>query len=204
MTGEAVRHHRHEGWNRVRRRHHAPTWRGEAHSTGRRYPLGVAGAVILLVFVFAARSSPAPSRRSIRSPPTRARASRRRASAHLFGADAMGRDLLSRMIHGARISLAVSLGATILGSGLGTIDRPRLRLHRRLVRPHRAAPDRDHAGPAAAGHGAGDHRLARPVADQHHRRHRHPADPQRRARHPLQRAVAARTAVRRGRARPSA
>jgi peptide/nickel transport system permease protein len=33
----------------------------------------------------------------------------------------MGRDLLSRMIHGARISLAVSVGATILGSGLGTI-----------------------------------------------------------------------------------
>jgi peptide/nickel transport system permease protein len=41
--------------------------------------------------------------------------------AHLLGADMMGRDLLSRLIHGARISLAVALGATALGSGLGTL-----------------------------------------------------------------------------------
>ena len=36
-----------------------------------------------------------------------------------MGADMMGRDVFSRMIHGARISLAVALGATFLGSGFG-------------------------------------------------------------------------------------
>ena len=36
-----------------------------------------------------------------------------------MGADMMGRDVLSRLIHGARISLAVALGATLIGSGLG-------------------------------------------------------------------------------------
>jgi peptide/nickel transport system permease protein len=33
----------------------------------------------------------------------------------------MGRDMLSRMIHGARISLAVALGATCIGSGFGAM-----------------------------------------------------------------------------------
>lgn len=40
---------------------------------------------------------------------------------HLLGADMMGRDLLSRIIHGARISLAVGLGSTILGCTFGVI-----------------------------------------------------------------------------------
>jgi peptide/nickel transport system permease protein len=39
----------------------------------------------------------------------------------LFGGDMMGRDVLSRIIHGARISLAVGIGSTILGGVLGTI-----------------------------------------------------------------------------------
>ena len=40
---------------------------------------------------------------------------------HMLGADMMGRDLLSRIIHGARISLAVGLGSTILGCSFGVI-----------------------------------------------------------------------------------
>jgi peptide/nickel transport system permease protein len=39
----------------------------------------------------------------------------------LFGGDMMGRDVLSRIIHGARISLAVGIGSTVLGGLLGTI-----------------------------------------------------------------------------------
>ena len=84
----------------------------------RRYPLGVGGAVIMLVFVFAAifAGSVAPldpfttNPRASLAPP---------GAAHLMGADMMGRDVFSRMIHGARISLAVALGATVLGSGFG-------------------------------------------------------------------------------------
>jgi peptide/nickel transport system permease protein len=38
---------------------------------------------------------------------------------HWLGADVMGRDLLSRIVYGARVSLAVSLGATGLGCAGG-------------------------------------------------------------------------------------
>lgn len=97
-----------------------PTLRSELVHLVARYPLGVAGAIILLVFVIAAifAGSLAPLDPFSTNPKARLAPP---SQTHLFGADAMGRDLLSRMIQGARISLAVSLGATILGSGLGTI-----------------------------------------------------------------------------------
>jgi peptide/nickel transport system permease protein len=91
---------------------------GELLYLARRYPLGVAGALIMVVFVFAALFAGwvAPldpfstnARASLAPPGGR----------FLLGADMMGRDVLSRLIHGARISLAVALGATFLGSGLG-------------------------------------------------------------------------------------
>jgi len=84
----------------------------------RRYPLGVAGAIIMIVFVLAAifASWVAPldpfstnAKASLAAP----------GGTYLMGADMMGRDVLSRLIHGARVSLAVALGATMIGSGLG-------------------------------------------------------------------------------------
>lgn len=42
------------------------------------------------------------------------------ASSYLLGADALGRDVLSRIIHGARISLAIALYGTVVGMILGT------------------------------------------------------------------------------------
>lgn len=39
--------------------------------------------------------------------------------AHPFGTDALGRDLLSRVIHGARVSLAVGLGAVMIALLIG-------------------------------------------------------------------------------------
>lgn len=97
-----------------------PRWWNNALYLARQYPLGLIGGIIMVVFVFAAIFAPVISpldpfstnARESLAPP---------GGAHLLGADMMGRDLLSRLIHGARISLAVALGATALGSGLGTL-----------------------------------------------------------------------------------
>ena len=91
---------------------------GNAWYNARRYPLGVAGAVIMIVFVLAAifASWVAPldpfstNARASLAPP---------GGTYLMGADMMGRDVLSRLIHGARVSLAVAIGATLIGSGFG-------------------------------------------------------------------------------------
>ncbi|MEU1957144.1 ABC transporter permease [Nocardia rhamnosiphila] len=41
-------------------------------------------------------------------------------AAHILGTDPLGRDLLSRVVHGAQISLAVAIGATLLALAVGT------------------------------------------------------------------------------------
>lgn len=40
---------------------------------------------------------------------------------HLLGTDDLGRDILSRMIYGARVSLLVAVGATLVGAGIGVL-----------------------------------------------------------------------------------
>jgi peptide/nickel transport system permease protein len=42
-------------------------------------------------------------------------------AAHWLGADHLGRDVYSRIVHGARVSLIVGVVSTLLGSGLGGI-----------------------------------------------------------------------------------
>jgi len=86
----------------------------------RRKPLGTAGGAIMLVIVLtaifadqlqtfepiatdAAQSLAAPSRE------------------HWLGSDHLGRDIYSRIVHGARVSLIVGLASTVLGSALGGI-----------------------------------------------------------------------------------
>ena len=109
--------------------HDAELLRAGAHVRGgwsaagfliRRYPLGAAGAVIVVVFVLAALLAnlvatfdpTATSARNSLAPP---------GSVYWLGADFMGRDVYSRIVHGARISLAVSVGATALGCVVGVI-----------------------------------------------------------------------------------
>ena len=52
----------------------------------------------------------------------------RRSAQFLLGTDGYGRDVLSRIIYGGRISLLIGLGAAVFSIGIGLRDRPRLRL----------------------------------------------------------------------------
>jgi peptide/nickel transport system permease protein len=82
------------------------------------HPLGLVGAGIMVVFVFAAlfadfitTYSPIATSASMALLPP--------GHGHLLGADQMGRDIFSRIVYGARISLAVGLGSTALGCVFG-------------------------------------------------------------------------------------
>jgi peptide/nickel transport system permease protein len=95
----------------------APASRGRAlWASMRRKPLGLVSAALLVALVLTAVFAdvlapydPLETHPEIRlQPPSRA---------HLFGTDDIGRDVLSRVIHGSRISLWVGL----LAVGIGTI-----------------------------------------------------------------------------------
>lgn len=93
---------------------------GNARHLARRYPLGAAGAVIVLLFVLTALfagylTSFDPTSTSPKSSLARPGAE------HVLGADFMGRDMWSRIVYGARISLAVGIGSTVLGCFFGVI-----------------------------------------------------------------------------------
>ncbi|HEU5096899.1 MAG TPA: ABC transporter permease [Reyranella sp.] len=93
-------------------------WASRLAFLARRYPLGTVGALIVVVFVltavFANVIAPvdptATNARASLSPPS---------SAFWLGADFMGRDMYSRIVYGARVSLSVGVGATLLGGILG-------------------------------------------------------------------------------------
>lgn len=107
--------------------HEAELARAGANLTGwvskviffiRRYPLGAVGAIIVALFIFTAAFADiiAPtdptstnSKFSLAAP----------SSLFWLGADFMGRDMYSRIVHGARISLAVGAGAMGLGALIG-------------------------------------------------------------------------------------
>lgn len=81
-----------------------------------RWLFGVALLVIALAALFApfiAPYSPLLVHPVIaRQPPS---------AAHLFGTDSLGRDQLSRVIYGARISLSVGIISILIGGGFGTL-----------------------------------------------------------------------------------
>jgi peptide/nickel transport system permease protein len=89
-----------------------------ARFLARRYPLGAIGAAIMGVFVFAALFAelitfydPLATDAALSLAPPGA--------AHWMGADNFGRDVYSRIVYGARISLAVGIGSTALGCLFG-------------------------------------------------------------------------------------
>jgi peptide/nickel transport system permease protein len=80
--------------------------------------LGAVGALIVLLFIFTAAFA------NFIAPmdPTTTNAKfslAKPGSMYWLGADFMGRDMFSRIVYGARISLAVGAGATLLGGVLG-------------------------------------------------------------------------------------
>jgi peptide/nickel transport system permease protein len=85
-----------------------------------RYILGTIGLVIMIMFLLTAlfadlicRYDPltVDSARALLHPDPR----------HWMGTDSFGRDVWARIIHGARISLAVGIGSTALGASIGVI-----------------------------------------------------------------------------------
>ena len=95
-------------------------WFGTTMYFMRTYPLGALGGFIVLLFVFAAifadfitgfDPTTTNSRLSLAEP----------GAANWLGADFMGRDMWSRIVYGARISLIVGIGSAVLGALGGVI-----------------------------------------------------------------------------------
>jgi peptide/nickel transport system permease protein len=86
----------------------------------RRKPLGAAGGVIMVVMVVTALL--APWLQTHDPIATEAAYTLGQPNAeHWLGTDHLGRDIYSRIVHGAWVSLLVGLGSTLLGSVLGGI-----------------------------------------------------------------------------------
>jgi peptide/nickel transport system permease protein len=86
----------------------------------RRKPLGAIGALILFTFIFVAIFAPwlathDPDLNNYRArvkPPS---------TEHWFGTDNFGRDIYSRAVYGARISMYVGILATLIGTSIGAL-----------------------------------------------------------------------------------
>lgn len=93
---------------------------GMAWFLARRYPLGAVGLAIVVSFILVALLAPYITHYDpLSTNPATSLA--KPSAAHPMGSDAMGRDLYSRVVFGARTSLAVGFGATILGVALGVL-----------------------------------------------------------------------------------
>jgi peptide/nickel transport system permease protein len=86
----------------------------------RRNPSAVAGFIVITIMVLMAFSAPYlapydPIRIDLKarlSPPSKD---------HIFGTDELGRDILSRIMHGARISLRIGVLVILISGGLGAL-----------------------------------------------------------------------------------
>ncbi len=86
----------------------------------RRKPLGAAGGVLMLVMALTAiLADGLETHDPIATDAAHTLA--RPSDDHWFGSDHLGRDIYSRIVHGARVSLIVGLTSTVLGSVLGGI-----------------------------------------------------------------------------------
>ncbi len=95
------------GWSRLR-------------FLAQRHVLGTIGLAIMTVFVFAALFADLICRYDPLTVDS-AHALARPSAQHWMGTDSFGRDVWARIIHGARISLAVGVGSTALGGSIGVV-----------------------------------------------------------------------------------
>jgi peptide/nickel transport system permease protein len=86
----------------------------------KRKPLGAVGAVLLLAFIVVAILAPALATHDPDLNNYRARVKPPSAE-HWFGTDGFGRDIYSRVVYGARLSMYVGVLATLLGTTLGAL-----------------------------------------------------------------------------------
>jgi peptide/nickel transport system permease protein len=82
-------------------------------------PIGAVSATVLLLLVVIALCAPLIAPYGDNQPTTVYFGSP--SSAHLFGTDNLGRDMLSRVIFGARVSMEVGLLAVLIGTGAGSL-----------------------------------------------------------------------------------
>jgi peptide/nickel transport system permease protein len=96
------------------------SWPATVVRFARRKPLGALGGVLLLVMALTALFA---DQLATHDPiATQASATLAKPSEeHWLGTDHLGRDMYSRLVHGARVSLIVGIGSTLLGSVLGGI-----------------------------------------------------------------------------------
>ena len=98
-------------------RSESPTWR-RFKEAFRRHPTAIAGAVVLLVMILVAIFAPwlGTVDPQAMSPITRLR---QPSGDFWFGTDMMGRDVYSRVVYGARVSLAVGIAVALLSIAVG-------------------------------------------------------------------------------------
>ncbi len=86
----------------------------------RRKPLGTFGAAVVLLLLFTAAFAPLLAPYSYEQGDAAARL-KPPSLEHPFGTDANGRDMLSRIIWGARVSVTVGFGSVFIAMGLATL-----------------------------------------------------------------------------------
>ena len=95
-------------------------WLHSAWDFSKRKPLGAIGAVMLVVFILIAIFAPVIAHND---PNYQFRTDRLESPStdFWFGTDSLGRDIYSRVIYGARISMYVGVVATAAGTGIGLL-----------------------------------------------------------------------------------
>jgi len=79
------------------------------------------GVVLLMVIVMAALLAPIISQQGQTEQPYRAEALTGPSTEHWLGVDGAGRDVFTRILYGARVTLGIALGATIIAIGGGVL-----------------------------------------------------------------------------------